>query len=698
VNLTDPPADGEPQLPPSENGTTVIARGLTWNLMQSQEGGYRYEGSMGPVNYLENQVWKPINTNITRSEAPGYDYQVITGLYKAYFKDNPTEDNMVHVAYTQPNNPEYIASIDLQPYELLWRNQADQVQRINLVQDVTGYPVAHIWPSEHHWHHNLDTMLYPNIFGYGTNLTLEYSNSRLNKKLWVNPGDLPAPHINNSGLTLDLVFKLSTPENLNLWINDERWNQSLVTSSNDTVVIKNNGVAMFSFVRPFALEKFHWTDNLPTQAMDRLTYEFRKINGECFVIVRTPASFLFNGSLIGPIEIDPTIEININQSSDDAANVGTLGGGTFDTDDPYYYLGTANLNNRAIAGWRFQDVGVPQGAMITGATLKFATWNVNGPSKSKCYGVDANDTGTWVQSSNEPKNAVKTTAYASLTVSGSDNPNGVYVRRSFNVTSVTQEVVNRDGWVSGNNMSFVTQDNGSAISASLKAYTYDAGEWYPAPKLTINFVNHPPEISNPYPANGTTNVSLTPDVHMTVNDSEGDDMTVSWYWGNSTSNCTHLFGTNCSVGNGTYSQIFSNASVNGQWWYWKVVVDDGYGSNMSDIYRFFTGVQSKIVNNGMYPLQGCLLVQVQFFNTTTQQWVKSCDVYNWTDPDVFKAGQQVALDTIFNGYVDTTSLIALYGYGMYRVYAALRDQNGHVYVLDDETKLEATWNFTITSS
>jgi hypothetical protein len=702
VNLTDPPEGGEPELPTSDGGAGVIARGLTWNLMQSQEGRYRYEGSMEPMNYLENQVWKPINTTIVRSEKPGYDYQVTTGLYQAYFKENPTEDDMVHAAYTQPDNLDLTASLDLQPYELLWRNQNNQVQRINMVQNVSGYPVAHIWPSEHEWHHNLDTMLYPNIFGYGTNLTLEYSNSRLSKKLWVNPGDLPAPVISDEGLTLDLVFKLAVPDSLSLWINDERWNPSIVTTSNDTVVLRNNGVAMFSFVRPFAFEKFHWTNDLPTQAMGHLTYEFRRMNGECFVVVRTPASFVFNESLRGPIEIDPTIEISIGQSSDDAADKPLLQSKwSFDTDDWWYWLGNADNFKKYVSGWRFQQVFLDDSCTIVSGSFTLSTWAVYGGgigAKSKCYGFNTSNPGTWVVTTNEPRNASKTHKFSDMIVKSSDVPNGIYVPRSFNVTDIVKELLMNDSWVSGNNMSFICMNNVTSIGSTLSASTFDASESYPAPKLTIEFVNHPPEISSPYPANGTMNVSLTPEVHVSVNDSDRDNMTVSWYWGNSTGNCTHLFGINCSVGNGTYYQNFSNATVNGQWWYWKVVVDDGYGSNMSDIYRFFTGVQSKIVNSGMYPLQGCLLVQVQFFNTTTQQWVKSCDVYNWTDPDVFKAGQQVALDTIFNGYADTTSLIALYGYGMYRVYAALRDQNGHVYVLDDETKLEATWNFTITSS
>ncbi|RLJ03816.1 MAG: hypothetical protein DRP18_05610, partial [Candidatus Aenigmatarchaeota archaeon] len=43
--------------------------------------------------------------------------------------------------------------------------------------------------------------------------------------------------------------------------------------------------------------------------------------------------------------------------------------------------------------------------------------------------------------------------------------------------------------------------------------------------------NQPPTISNPYPANGSTDVELQPWCHVDVNDSEGDTMTLYWYSG-----------------------------------------------------------------------------------------------------------------------------------------------------------------------
>jgi len=217
---------------------------------------------------------------------------------------------------------------------------------------------------------------------------------------------------------------------------------------------------------------------------------------------------------------------------------------------------------------------------------------------------------------------------------------------------------------------------------------------YPAPKLTINFVNHPPEISNPYPANETMNVSLIPEVRIMVNDSENDAMTIAWYWGNSTGNCTHLFGTNSSVGNGTYEQNFSNATVNGQWWYWKVNVSDVYGYNVSDVFRFYTGVQSKLVNTGNTNISGYLLMQVQYYNG---EWVVADNTVDETTARVILVGQQLGLDTVFNTHlVNTSDLLDEFGNGTYRVYAAFRDPDGNVLVCDDETELVTTWEFTIT--
>jgi PKD repeat protein len=163
-----------------------------------------------------------------------------------------------------------------------------------------------------------------------------------------------------------------------------------------------------------------------------------------------------------------------------------------------------------------------------------------------------------------------------------------------------------------------------------------------------------------------------------------------------------VFGTNSSSpdGNGTYSpvsQVFSNASVNGQWWYWMVNATDGIVVNESDVFSFYTGVQSKIENTGSTDVSGYLLIQVQYYNTSNSTWVVANDTVNETTTRRINASDQLGLDTVFNPYmVNTSDLLSAFGNGTYRIYAAFRDPNGNVLLCDDSTKLEATWEFEIT--
>jgi len=211
----------------------------------------------------------------------------------------------------------------------------------------------------------------------------------------------------------------------------------------------------------------------------------------------------------------------------------------------------------------------------------------------------------------------------------------------------------------------------------------------------------PSEISNPYPSNGSIGVSLTPTLNITVSDPDGDSMNITWL---SNSNGSWVaFGTNNSVGNGTYHQIMSNASVNGQWWYWKVNVTDGLYYNESSVFKFYTGYQSKIKNTGSTNFSGYLLIQVQYYDDEIEEWVVADDTVNessprsinWDDPYSMGEPNLLALDTIFNGLVNTQNL-SEYGSGTYRIYAAFRDPDGNILKCDDETELMATYEFEVT--
>jgi hypothetical protein len=219
--------------------------------------------------------------------------------------------------------------------------------------------------------------------------------------------------------------------------------------------------------------------------------------------------------------------------------------------------------------------------------------------------------------------------------------------------------------------------------------------------------NSNPVISNPIPTNGAINISLSPQLGITVSDPDGDQMDIAWKTNSSGS--WQTFVTNTNVNNGTYYKTFTNANENGKWWYWKVQVDDDITTTVSPVFKFFTGRQSKIKNNGNTSFKGYLLIQVQFYNQTEEKWVVVNDTINETTPRTISTGSQFGLDTVFNGLINTDDF-SEYGNGDYRIYTAFRDLYGNVleaygaidyggqFGSNSPGRLEATYEFTITFS
>ena len=208
--------------------------------------------------------------------------------------------------------------------------------------------------------------------------------------------------------------------------------------------------------------------------------------------------------------------------------------------------------------------------------------------------------------------------------------------------------------------------------------------------------NNDPVISDPVPTDGSSGISIAPVLNITVSDLDGDSMNITWY--SNSSGSWVAFGTNNSVNNGTYHQTMSNASVNGQWWYWKVNVTDGTDYTESNVYKFYTGYESKIENTGSTNFSGYLLMQIQFYDTVLEDWFLVIEPVNESSPRTISIGGKLGLDTIFNGRVETQVLLAERGNGTYRVYAFFRDPDGDVLICDDETLMSDSYEFTVTDS
>jgi hypothetical protein len=473
----------------------TIERGLTWDKIC--EGNIcTLEQHTKPINYLEGDSYTPIDQTFIPSTNPNYDWMLESGIYQVYFKENPQEDHALKF-YFKKQVLGYNITFWLDPYALIWRNANDQKQLINFAQNITGYPTQSYWlepygeldenghPEGHIIHNDTDTFIYPDIFGYGTNLTFEYDNIRLKKRLYVIPEDLPYPTIDHQGLTLDLIFKVDIPDKAKLWIKNNMWNGETIEWNNRETIEWNNSVAikvknktMAYLSVPYGREAFHWVDNnTPQQRQLRLKYEFKIIEQELYITVRSPAKYLANQSYIRPIEIDPSIQVDVSNSDDDASSEG-INCNTFDyTDDDYYIansvkpLGCTTIPHGII----FDGVNLDNSITVTDAYIRFYGWATcsGGLCKVNLYGVNDSDIINW-NPSFAPKDATKTINYTFYQTGWDCIYNGVYCSWDINATNITIELLNHPDWDSGDNMGFVTNDAGTTgRNLRLKWYTWD---------------------------------------------------------------------------------------------------------------------------------------------------------------------------------------------------------------------------------
>ena len=98
--------------------------------------------------------------------------------------------------------------------------------------------------------------------------------------------------------------------------------------------------------------------------------------------------------------------------------------------------------------------------------------------------------------------------------------------------------------------------------------------------------NRMPEISNEKPSNGSTGIQLIPQLEISISDADGDTMNLNWY--SNSSGTWKSFGSNSSVGDGTYFQNNSNFSDYETTYWWYVTANDNIYNVYSSIFHFTT--------------------------------------------------------------------------------------------------------------
>ncbi|MBO6515325.1 MAG: T9SS type A sorting domain-containing protein, partial [Bacteroidia bacterium] len=133
-----------------------------------------------------------------------------------------------------------------------------------------------------------------------------------------------------------------------------------------------------------------------------------------------------------------------------------------------------------LSGVRFRSLTIPQGATITSAYVTFMSEDSRSAyTKIKIYGEDTDDANSFGSSDYD----ISSRTYTSN--SKTWEPGSWYQYYTYNtpdISDIVEEIVGRNGWVSGNDMVLIFDD----IDGRRDAYSYD-GYSSQAPVLVVNY-------------------------------------------------------------------------------------------------------------------------------------------------------------------------------------------------------------------
>ncbi|MCV0411637.1 LamG-like jellyroll fold domain-containing protein [Nitrosarchaeum sp.] len=186
-----------------------------------------------------------------------------------------------------------------------------------------------------------------------------------------------------------------------------------------------------------------------------------------------------NPILVGPIAI--------SASSDDAEQTNPSGTTNINNDDlEMPYDGSTNQ----YVGMRFTNIPIPRDAIITQAYITFTADFTDSSAITLRFNAQATDDATtFTATSNNlspPPSGSRTRTTASATWSpGSWNNNNDYSTPTNLLNPVIQEIVNRPGWISGNDINIFVERVSASSSEKRRADSWDNGSG--APRLTIEY-------------------------------------------------------------------------------------------------------------------------------------------------------------------------------------------------------------------
>lgn len=291
----------------------MSSRGLTWIDYDIGFGKHKVIGSLTALNYFDGTEFTPIEPSIVSYPYVDnlYDWMVENGVYHAYFKEDPLTSETIRFYFdeikygTQGNKKGYVS---YQPMSINYRNVLDQIQYISGVLSTQGFPDGGLFS-------------YPSVFGNGYDLMYDYTNSVLTEKLVIkNKSDLFMPEqyiLDGGNITLDLDEIIVWKDELDIYIDGEKWDKKSKKKSDKIVEFKLGNKTLFYLPIPYAWETSHMeeknytlengtiiTEDTRVESKIRLEREFKKSGNKLYIILKTPYDWLNSSARVYPLTID----------------------------------------------------------------------------------------------------------------------------------------------------------------------------------------------------------------------------------------------------------------------------------------------------------------------------------------------------------------------------------------------------------
>lgn len=193
----------------------------------------------------------------------------------------------------------------------------------------------------------------------------------------------------------------------------------------------------------------------------------------------------YGGPILYPVQdidspVTPELIIPIIDSKDDAHEIA----GSVDRNSQQLVL--SQNTNTVYSGFRYQNINIPRGAVITSAKLRFTSAGLNNTATNfKIAAQAVGDAPEFDTANNDISNRILSTNEV-LWNAENEWPSWEETVNTPDLTPVVQEIINRSDWCGGNNIALIFESIDMAAGSNRQTFSSDDGSSR-SPQLLLSY-------------------------------------------------------------------------------------------------------------------------------------------------------------------------------------------------------------------